>query len=96
MCDTPSEGLDYPALAERAEGYSGADIAGERDSLCIEAKLAALKRTVRKVEDADGSEVDPDPVTMADFDTAFGRVPPSIKEQDLGHFEKFREEHGRT
>ncbi|MCX5769286.1 MAG: ATP-binding protein [Candidatus Hydrogenedentes bacterium] len=95
MRDTPCDGLDFPALAQRADGYSGADIAGERDSLCIEAKLAALKRTVRKVENANGGDVEPDPVTMADFDAAFARVPPSIKEQDLAQFTRFREEHSR-
>ena len=93
MRDTPTQDLDYAALAERTEGYSGADIAGERDSVCVEAKLAALKRTVQKVEAADGAEVEPEPVTMADFDTALTRVGPSIRETDLKKFRKFREDH---
>jgi len=94
MQDTPTDELDYARLAEQTDGYSGADVAGERDSVCVEAKLAALKRTVQKVEAADGADVEPEPVTMADFETALARVPPSISEQDLKKFERFRQEHG--
>lgn len=93
MRDTPVDGLDYEALAERTEGYSGADIAGQRDSVCVEAKMAALKRTVAKVEQADAGEVPPEPVSMADFEVALERVKPSIREDDLRRFEKFRQSH---
>lgn len=96
MCDTPSDGLDYEVLAEKTEGYSGADISGDRDSLCIEAKLTALRRTVQKVEAADGGEVEPDPVRMDDFDTALDRVGPSVQPADLKKFEKFRQDHERA
>lgn len=85
MRDAPVDGLDYGALAARMEGYSGADIAGNRDSVCVEAKMAALSRTLEKsADDA------PEPVTMADFDAALARVKPSIKQSDLKQFEKFR------
>jgi len=93
MRDTPSVSLAYAELARRAEGYSGADLAGERDSVCVEAKLVALKRTVRKVEQARGGDVDPDPVAMTDFDYAFVRIQPSVKPEDIKQFEKFRRDH---
>ena len=91
MRDTPSEGLDYAALAQRSEGYSGADLSGERDSVCVEAKLSALKRTVARIEGANGEDVDPDPVTMADFETALTRVKPSIQAEDLKRFAEFQQ-----
>ncbi len=93
MDNTPVEGLDYATLAGRCEGYSGADIAGERDSLCVEAKMAALKRTLQRHDGAFGSVNDPEPVTMADFDAALQRVRPSIRPAELAKLAKFRDEH---
>ena len=90
MADTPTAGLDYGVLAARSEGYSGADLAGERDSVCIEAKMIALKRTVKKTAAAlDDEEIDPEPVTMDDFDEAFRRVKPSITPDGLKRYEQF-------
>lgn len=86
MADVPADALDYARLAERTEGYSGADIAGERDSICVEAKMAALGRTLAR----SGSAPRPEPVTMADFDAAIGQVKPSINHTDLKRFTEFR------
>jgi SpoVK/Ycf46/Vps4 family AAA+-type ATPase len=95
MQETPADSLDYGVLAERTEGYSGADLCGERDSVSVEAKMIALRRTVQKVEAAQGADVNPDPVTMADFEAALQRIPPSVKPEDLSQFEKFQQEHTR-
>ncbi|MBN2310095.1 MAG: ATP-binding protein [Candidatus Hydrogenedentes bacterium] len=96
MRDTPVADLDYQALAERTQGYSGADLAGDRDSLCVEAKMAALKRTVDAVERAGEGDVEPEPVTMDDFEHALERIRPSIKAEDLQKFEQFREQHDKA
>ncbi len=90
--ETPSEGLDFDALASLAEGYSGADIAGEQDSVCVEAKMSALKRTLENDESVDLSTTAPQPVTMEDFTLALTKVQPSIKPSDLEQFRKFKKE----
>ncbi len=92
MTDVPVNGLDYGRLAELTEGYSGADIAGDRDSICVEAKMAALSRTINS--GADACDRGPDPITMADFEAALQRVPKSIKPSDLKRFAEFCKQYG--
>ncbi|MFO7976362.1 MAG: ATP-binding protein [Candidatus Hydrogenedentota bacterium] len=92
MAGVPVNGLDYACLAEMTEGYSGADIAGDRDSICVEAKMAALSRTIAH---SDNEKVrDADPIGMGDFEAAIRRVRPSIKPGDLKRFVEFRKQHG--
>ena len=38
--------------------------------------------------------IDPDPVTMEDFEAALKRVPASVRPEDLRRFEEFRRTHG--
>jgi len=97
MGGTPSQDLDYDELAEWTEGYSGADIAGEHDSLCVEAKMNALKRTVCRMEESGtGTAVDPAPVTMTDFKCALERILPSIQQAELKDFAAFQRRRGRA
>lgn len=91
MTGIPANGLDFARLAELTDGYSGADIAGDRDSICVEAKMAALSRTIKNGVSA--CDRGPDPITMADFESAIQRVPKSIKPADLKRFEEFCKQH---
>ena len=73
--DVPhEEGLDTKALAERAKGFSGADMAEWVDR----SKRAALTRQLET-----GS---PEHVTSADFDTAFAHIQPSVTQQQLAQY----------
>lgn len=95
MRETPVEGLDYESLAQRTEGYSGADIAGDRDSVCVEAKMAALKRTLERGPQSDPHPRKMEPVTMLDFQTALQKVSPSVRQDTLRRFKKFQDEHAK-
>lgn len=96
MKDAPKEALDYEALAIRTEGYSGADLSGDRDSVCVEAKLAALKRTLAGSAGTTTENLEPEVVTMSDFEAALERVTPSISGDDLRKFEEFAQANGRV
>ncbi|RLF09333.1 MAG: AAA family ATPase, partial [Thermoprotei archaeon] len=69
-----AEDVDLAALADKTEGYSGADIA----AVCREAALIALREAGR-----------PAKVEMRHFDEALKLVAPSISEEDIGFYEGF-------
>ncbi len=73
-----SEGVSYPDLAARTDGYSGADLS----ELCDRAKRAALNRQL-----ASSTE---ERVTADDFATALEKVRPSITAELLAQFETWR------
>lgn len=78
--DTPvAEDLSSENLADRTDGYSGADIA----ELCDRAKRSALARQL-----AAGTE---EQITNADFDTALKKVRPSVTPAMLREFEAWRD-----
>ena len=72
------EGVSYPDLAARTDGYSGADLS----ELCDRAKRAALNRQL-----ATSTE---ERVTADDFATALEKVRPSITADLLAQFETWR------
>ena len=69
----PLKGLDVDALAEKTEGYSGADL----EALVREAALFALREDMKAKE-----------VTKKNFDEALKKVKPSITEDMFRKYQK--------
>jgi transitional endoplasmic reticulum ATPase len=70
--------VDTTDLAERLEGYSGADIR----AVCEQTANAVFLEAVRTGEVRD--------IGAADFDRILGKIRPSVTAKELGKFEKFR------
>lgn len=64
----PQQDLDFPLIASKTEGYSGADLKGLVD-LAIEARLQEAMKTGR-----------PLPLTTGDLTAALSRIKPSTRE----------------
>jgi transitional endoplasmic reticulum ATPase len=71
-------GVNIKELAERTEGYSGADIEG----LVREAAMNALRKNKKSKK-----------VIAEDFEAAFKTIKPSIEKHDLKRFKEFAEEY---
>ncbi len=71
--EMPIKGLDMEALAEKTEGYSGADI----EAVCREAGLNALR------SDMNASEI-----TKKDFNDALNKIKPSITQDMFAKYQK--------
>ena len=75
-----AEDVNLEELAERTDGYSGADI----ESLCREAAMNALRR-----------DMDAKKVMLKDFEDAFKVVKGSITKEMMEYYKKFEEELGK-
>lgn len=73
--------IDMQKLASRTERFTGADI----QSVCTEAARKALRRAGNK----------PEPITMADLETAIGGVKPSVSFQMLRDYQAIADQYGR-
>jgi len=73
----PLKGVDLEDLAERTDGFVGADI----ESLCREAALTALRNNANA-----------DEVCMSDFEKALTVVVPSTNEETMRYYERFRQD----
>ena len=72
-------GVDFRLLAEKLDGYSGADIAG----VCIKATDFPFRRQI-----GTGAET---LLTVADLEQAIREVPPSVSQSMLERYRKFAE-----
>lgn len=71
------EDFDYETIADKTEGYSGADMA----EICSRAKKAAINRQIESEQD--------EFVTMADFDRSLQGVTPSVRPESLKEYEQW-------
>jgi transitional endoplasmic reticulum ATPase len=72
----PLKDVDLKEIAERSEGFSGADI----DALCREAAMDALRENMKAKE-----------VRKKHFEVAFKKVGPSMSPEIKDHYNKFVE-----
>ncbi len=73
----PTKGISIEQMAEKTEGYSGADI----EAICREAGLAALRENIKAKE-----------VTKKHFDEAMKKIRPSITQDMFTKYQKVVEE----
>ena len=71
-----AEDVDLEKLAEKTEGYTGADIA----ALCREAAIIALREEFKKK-----------PVEMRHFEEALKKIQPSLRSEDIAHYRSMKE-----
>jgi transitional endoplasmic reticulum ATPase len=74
------ESISFQRMAQKTEGYTGADI----EAVCREAALAAIRVDMK-----------PKKVSMADFEAALKVVPISISAQDLVRYEDMKKTLGK-
>jgi len=97
-CDSVALASDvkFDELAERTEGYSGADING----ICRDASLMSMRRRIENLSVDQikglGAEHIETPITRDEFLKAISRVKPSVGKQDLKKFEQWMNEFGST
>ena len=73
MKEMPVKGLDMEALAEKTEGYSGADL----EAVCREAGLNALRTDMNANE-----------IVKKDFNDALNKIKPSITQDMFAKYQK--------
>jgi AAA+ superfamily predicted ATPase len=79
--------VDLDALAERTEGYSGADM----KNICERAAADVFLKAVRSREDGDESTNIEPPIGMAALEGAIRSATPSVSGDDLERFLAYRE-----
>ncbi len=72
--------VDFGLLAEKTEGYTGADI----EAICREAALVALREEMRKKD-----------VTMKHFEAAMKSITPSVSDADLRQYDVMKKTLGK-
>eukprot|EP01113_Clastostelium_recurvatum_P033220 TRINITY_DN4367_c0_g1_i3.p1 TRINITY_DN4367_c0_g1~~TRINITY_DN4367_c0_g1_i3.p1 ORF type:complete len:312 (-),score=83.79 TRINITY_DN4367_c0_g1_i3:12-947(-) len=91
-----AEDVDLDMMAEKTDGYSGADIT----NICRDASFMAMRRRIKgltpeEIRNLAKEEMDL-PVSMADFDMALTKVQSSVSKQDIVNHEKWMAEFGST
>ncbi|MEM0203598.1 MAG: CDC48 family AAA ATPase [Archaeoglobaceae archaeon] len=88
-----SEDVSVEELAEKTEGYSGADI----EAVCREAGMLAIREAVAQIRDPkEAKEVAQKvKITKKHFEEALRKVKPSLTREDLRRFETFMKDFQR-
>jgi transitional endoplasmic reticulum ATPase len=76
-----AEDVDLEKLAEKTEGYTGADI----EAVCREAAMIALRENLNA-----------DKVELRHFEEALKRIRPSVRDEEMSIYKRLAEEYGRT
>ncbi|AEF95922.1 CDC48 family AAA ATPase [Methanotorris igneus] len=76
-----ADDVDLEKLAEKTEGYTGADI----EAVCREAAMLALRENINAEK-----------VEMRHFEEALKKIKPSVSKEDMELYEKLAKEYGRT
>ncbi|CAH2225137.1 Katanin p60 ATPase-containing subunit A-like 1 [Pelobates cultripes] len=88
--------VNLETIAEKIEGYSGADIT----NVCRDASMMAMRRrieglTPEQMRALSKSELQM-PVTMMDFEQALKKISKSVSATDLEKYEKWMAEFGSS
>ena len=76
-----AEDVDLKKLAEKTEGYTGADI----EAICREAAMIALRENLNAEK-----------VESRHFEEAMKKIRPSVKKNEMEIYNRLAEEYGRT
>lgn len=93
-----SSDVDFPALAARTEGYSGADLI----VCCRDAAMAPLRRLVQGKTPHEIRQLKSQPgalqfrIGQPDFLDAIARVQPSVSKDQVARFEQWQKEFGSS
>uniref|UniRef100_A0A3P8WJE2 Katanin p60 ATPase-containing subunit A1 n=1 Tax=Cynoglossus semilaevis TaxID=244447 RepID=A0A3P8WJE2_CYNSE len=86
--------VDLDKIADKMEGYSGADIT----NVCRDASLMAMRRLIEGLTQEEICNISRDemhmPTTMQDFESALKKVSKSVSVTDLEKYENWIEEFG--
>ncbi|XP_073439265.1 katanin p60 ATPase-containing subunit A-like 1 [Dendrobates tinctorius] len=86
--------VNLEVIAEKIEGYSGADIT----NVCRDASMMAMRRRIQGLTPEQIRALSKDelqmPVTMTDFDLTLKKISKSVSAQDLEKYEKWMGEFG--
>jgi len=88
--------LDYDALAQKSEGYSGADI----KVLCRDASMIPMRRALEGkgvdeiLEMKQNGELHQFNISQEDFSEAFKKVRPSVAQDDFSKYQSWSSEFG--
>ncbi|XP_014670656.1 PREDICTED: katanin p60 ATPase-containing subunit A-like 1 [Priapulus caudatus] len=88
--------VELPIIADKLEGYSGADIT----NVCRDASMMAMRRRIQgltpeEIRNLDKNDLEM-PTTMADFKLALTKVSKSVSKDDLEKHEKWMKEFGAS
>lgn len=89
-----ADNLDLAGIAQRLDGYSGADIT----NVCRDACMMVMRRRIQgltpeQIRSLSGEELDM-PVTGEDFEEAIKKINRSVSPEDLKKYEKWMAEYG--
>ncbi|RXN13156.1 katanin p60 ATPase-containing subunit A-like 1 [Labeo rohita] len=86
--------VDLTLIAEKIEGYSGADIT----NVCRDASMMAMRRRIQGLSPEEIRALSKDelqmPVTMEDFELALKKISKSVSAADLEKYESWMSEFG--
>ncbi|KAK1800890.1 hypothetical protein P4O66_005550 [Electrophorus voltai] len=86
--------VDLAVIAEKIEGYSGADIT----NVCRDASMMAMRRRIQGLSPEEIRALSKDelqmPVTMEDFELALKKISKSVSSADLEKYEAWMNEFG--
>lgn len=90
-----ADDVDFEALADLTEGYSGADLTNiARDASMMNLRRLRMRGlTPEQLRHMNMSEIDA-PVTMEDLKEALAKINSSVGKNDLGRYENWRDEFG--
>merc|ERR1711928_155259 len=91
-----AEDVDFNVIAERLDGYSGADIT----NVCRDASMMSMRRKIAGLKPMEIRNLNQDeldmPVSKQDFMEAVQKCNKSVSKEDLEKYEKWMEEFGST
>ncbi|KAJ3050445.1 Katanin p60 ATPase-containing subunit A1 [Rhizophlyctis rosea] len=91
-----AEDVKLEELAERIDGYSGADIT----NICRDASMMSMRKRIRGLTPEQIRSISKEdlemPATRADFDEAIRKIQSSVSQADLKRYQEWMDEFGST
>ncbi|KAI3640875.1 hypothetical protein MIR68_001753 [Amoeboaphelidium protococcarum] len=90
-----SDDVDLQQLAEKLDGYSGADIT----NVCRDAAMMPMRRAIEglstdQIKQLDKASIKECAVLKSDFESSIGKIQPSVSSKDVTRYEEWAAEFG--